>query len=207
MFWTNALLQYKASSILHVYVETRPDGAGGPSGHRHAVHLGFGSSAEHRPERLLQTVLLQDQGQQSVSVCVFVVAKTSSPYCPPQTADKPYQDAFDHELGLLKERVRSCAQIRMECAMKELQEEERKKRLGPGGLDPGEVYESLPKVNMHMQVNTQFWMFQAGQVQRSTDAASYDVFNIGKVGKTTGCTDGSGFIISGNKLNFPHEDE
>lgn len=30
--------------------------------------------------------------------------------------------------------------------MKELEEEERQKRLGPGGLDPVEVYESLPAV-------------------------------------------------------------
>lgn len=67
--------------------------------------------------------------------------------CPCQTADKPYQDAFDHELEMLKARVRSCAQIRMESAMKELEEEEKQKRLGPGGLDPLEVYESLPKVN------------------------------------------------------------
>lgn len=66
--------------------------------------------------------------------------------CPCQTADKPYQDAFDHELEMLKARVRSCAQIRMESAMKELEEEEKQKRLGPGGLDPLEVYESLPKV-------------------------------------------------------------
>lgn len=29
--------------------------------------------------------------------------------------------------------------------MKEYEEEERKKRLGPGGLDPVEVYESLPE--------------------------------------------------------------
>ncbi|KAL7403527.1 hypothetical protein ABVT39_001866 [Epinephelus coioides] len=62
-----------------------------------------------------------------------------------KTADKPYQDAFDHELQLLKERIRSCAQMRMESTMKELEEEERKKRLGPGGLDPVEVYASLPK--------------------------------------------------------------
>ncbi|XP_045903286.1 hsp90 co-chaperone Cdc37 isoform X3 [Micropterus dolomieu] len=60
-------------------------------------------------------------------------------------ADKTYQDAFDRELELLKGRVRSCAQIRMDSAMKELEEEERQKRLGPGGLDPVEVYESLPK--------------------------------------------------------------
>lgn len=35
----------------------------------------------------------------------------------------------------------------MESAMKEIEEEERQKRLGPGGLDPVEVYETLPKVN------------------------------------------------------------
>lgn len=34
--------------------------------------------------------------------------------------------------------------------MKELEEEERQKRVGPGGLDPVEVYQSLPKVNTHM---------------------------------------------------------
>ncbi|XP_040001520.1 hsp90 co-chaperone Cdc37 isoform X2 [Xiphias gladius] len=62
-----------------------------------------------------------------------------------KTADKPYQQAFDHELQSLKERVRSCARIRMESAMKELEEEQRQGRLGPGGLDPVEVYESLPK--------------------------------------------------------------
>lgn len=31
--------------------------------------------------------------------------------------------------------------------MKEYEEEERQKRLGPGGLDPVEVYESLPPVS------------------------------------------------------------
>lgn len=31
--------------------------------------------------------------------------------------------------------------------MNEVEEEERLKRLGPGGLDPVEVYQSLPKVN------------------------------------------------------------
>ncbi|KAK9540705.1 hypothetical protein VZT92_003142 [Zoarces viviparus] len=62
-----------------------------------------------------------------------------------KTADKPYQDAFDHELELLKERIRNCAQIRKESAVKELEEEDRQERLGPGGLDPVEVYQSLPK--------------------------------------------------------------
>ncbi|XP_024115636.1 hsp90 co-chaperone Cdc37 [Oryzias melastigma] len=62
-----------------------------------------------------------------------------------KTADKPYQDAFNHELDLLRERICKCAQLRMDGAMKELEEEEKKNRLGPGGLDPVEVYESLPR--------------------------------------------------------------
>lgn len=95
--------------------------------------------------------------------------------CPCQTADKPYQDAFDHELELLKERVRSCAQIRMESAMKELEEEERLKRLGPGGLDPVEVYESLPKVNhshTHASIHKVQNISGRGSPQRLADVAS-----------------------------------
>lgn len=69
--------------------------------------------------------------------------------CLCQTADKPYQEAFERELELLKERVRACAQSRMESARRDIEEEERLKRLGPGGLDPAEVYQSLPKVEVH----------------------------------------------------------
>lgn len=64
-----------------------------------------------------------------------------------QTADQQYQDAFNDELESFKERVRGRAKIRIEKAMKELEEEERQKRIGPGGLDPVEVYESLPAVS------------------------------------------------------------
>lgn len=45
-----------------------------------------------------------------------------------------------------KTRVRGRAKIRIEKAMKEYEEEEKQKRIGPGGLDPVEVYESLPAV-------------------------------------------------------------
>ncbi|XP_063328164.1 hsp90 co-chaperone Cdc37-like [Pelmatolapia mariae] len=61
-----------------------------------------------------------------------------------KTADQQYQEAFNDELESFKERVRGRAKIRIEKAMKEFEEEERQKRLGPGGLDPVEVYESLP---------------------------------------------------------------
>ncbi|XP_051560409.1 hsp90 co-chaperone Cdc37-like isoform X2 [Myxocyprinus asiaticus] len=62
-----------------------------------------------------------------------------------KTADQQYQDAFNDELESFKERVRGRAKIRIEKAMKEYEEEERQKRLGPGGLDPVEVYETLPE--------------------------------------------------------------
>ncbi|KAL7845139.1 hypothetical protein AOLI_G00233310 [Acnodon oligacanthus] len=61
-----------------------------------------------------------------------------------KTADQQYQDAFNDELESFKERVRSRAKVRIEKAMKEYEEEERQKRLGPGGLDPVDVYDSLP---------------------------------------------------------------
>lgn len=71
-----------------------------------------------------------------------------------QTADQQYQDAFNDELESFKERVRGRAKIRIEKAMKEYEEEERQKRLGPGGLDPVEVYESLPPVSSQEAVCT-----------------------------------------------------
>lgn len=61
-----------------------------------------------------------------------------------KTADQQYQEAFNDELESFKERVRGRAKIRIEKALKEYEEEERQKRMGPGGLDPAEVYETLP---------------------------------------------------------------
>ncbi|XP_052366512.1 hsp90 co-chaperone Cdc37-like [Oncorhynchus keta] len=42
-------------------------------------------------------------------------------------------------------RVRGRAKIRIQKAMEEYEEEERQNRLGPGGLDPVEVYDTLPE--------------------------------------------------------------
>ncbi|XP_068277902.1 hsp90 co-chaperone Cdc37 [Nyctibius grandis] len=61
-----------------------------------------------------------------------------------KTADQQYMEGFTEELEAFKERVRGRARARVEKAMKEYEEEERQKRLGPGGLDPVEVYEALP---------------------------------------------------------------
>ncbi|CAG5132104.1 unnamed protein product [Candidula unifasciata] len=59
--------------------------------------------------------------------------------------EKQYTDAFNEELEAFRGRIRERAQARIEEAVKEYEEEERKKRLGPGGLDPVEVMETLPE--------------------------------------------------------------
>lgn len=66
-----------------------------------------------------------------------------------QIADVEYKKSFDDELEAFKERIRKRAQEKVAEALKEAEEEERKARLGPGGLDPVEVFESLPEVNIY----------------------------------------------------------
>lgn len=61
-----------------------------------------------------------------------------------KTDFKEYMDAFEDELQSFLKRVKERAQARIDKAMKEAEEEDRQKRLGPGGLDPVEVFESLP---------------------------------------------------------------
>ncbi|KAF0313815.1 Hsp90 co-chaperone Cdc37 [Amphibalanus amphitrite] len=62
-----------------------------------------------------------------------------------QVADQDYKKAFDTEVEAFKSRIRTRAKQKVDEAMKEYEEEERQKRLGPGGLDPAEVFESLPE--------------------------------------------------------------
>merc|ERR1719278_811662 len=57
-----------------------------------------------------------------------------------QVADQDYRDAFYSELDAFKLRIVKRAKEKIEEAM----EEERKERLGPGGLDPADVFGSLP---------------------------------------------------------------
>lgn len=60
--------------------------------------------------------------------------------------EKQYMEAFNSELDAFKERITKRAKEKLQKAMEEYEEEERQKRLGPGGLDPVEVFESLPEV-------------------------------------------------------------
>lgn len=61
-------------------------------------------------------------------------------------ADAEYKGQFDSEVESFRERIRKRAQEKLAEAMKEAEEEERQARLGPGGLDPVEVFESLPEI-------------------------------------------------------------
>jgi len=58
-----------------------------------------------------------------------------------QIADQDYKNAFYSELDAFKDRIRKRSAQKIAEAI----EEERQERLGPGGLDPVEVFESLPE--------------------------------------------------------------
>ena len=60
-------------------------------------------------------------------------------------ASKEYKEGFYDELNAFKDRVKRRAKEKIDIAIKEAEEEERANRLGPGGLDPVEVFESLPE--------------------------------------------------------------
>ena len=53
-------------------------------------------------------------------------------------------DPFEDEIQAFRKRIKDRAKEKLEKAMQELEQEEKAKRLGPGGLDPAEVFESLP---------------------------------------------------------------
>lgn len=66
-----------------------------------------------------------------------------------QTADVEYKRQFEDEIAAFIGRIEKRSKEKIAEAVKEQQEEEereRLERLGPGGLDPAEVFESLPKV-------------------------------------------------------------
>uniref|UniRef100_A0A5S6QCX5 Hsp90 chaperone protein kinase-targeting subunit n=1 Tax=Trichuris muris TaxID=70415 RepID=A0A5S6QCX5_TRIMR len=61
-----------------------------------------------------------------------------------QLTEQTSQHMFDDEWNALKERIKNRAKEKLAEAVKEVEEEEKRNRLGPGGLDPVEVYDSLP---------------------------------------------------------------
>lgn len=90
-------------------------------------------------------------------------------------AEKQYTDAFNDELDSFKDRVRKRAQVKIEEAMKQVEEEERQKRLGPGGLDPVEVFESLPAVLQECFEKKDIQMLQEAVAKLPKEEAEYHI--------------------------------
>lgn len=63
-----------------------------------------------------------------------------------QVAEIEYKKQFDSEVEAFIDRIKKRAEEKIQEAIAEHEEQERQERLGPGGLDPVEVFESLPKI-------------------------------------------------------------
>lgn len=63
-----------------------------------------------------------------------------------QVADIEYKRQFEDEIKAFILRIEKRAKEKIEAAIKEQEEEERQARLGPGGLDPEEIFPTLPQV-------------------------------------------------------------
>jgi len=61
-----------------------------------------------------------------------------------QQAKDEYKQLFDDELTAFISRIENRAKEKIQEAMEEAEQEEKAKRMGPGGLDPVEVIETLP---------------------------------------------------------------
>ncbi|CAH0596352.1 unnamed protein product [Chrysodeixis includens] len=91
-----------------------------------------------------QTICMQYILELSKQLDVDPRACVGSFFSKIQIAEKTYKDSFDDELEQFKARIKKRAAEKINEAIREQEEEERKARLGPGGLDPVEVYEELP---------------------------------------------------------------
>lgn len=89
------------------------------------------------------------------------------------TANKEYKDGFYDELNAFKGRIKKRAQEKIEQAMEEAEAEEREKRMGPGGLDPVEVFETLPTVLKECFESQNIEMLQECMIKMEKKDAEY----------------------------------
>lgn len=114
-----------------------------------------------------------------------------------QMGEQTYMEAFNSELEAFKDRIRIRAKEKMEKAIQEYEEEERQKRLGPGGLDPVEVFETLPKVLQDCFDKKDIGMLQKVVSEMPQEEASYHIKR---------CVD-SGLWVSGGNDEASGEDK
>uniref|UniRef100_A0A8D8MRX7 Hsp90 co-chaperone Cdc37 n=1 Tax=Culex pipiens TaxID=7175 RepID=A0A8D8MRX7_CULPI len=117
-----------------------------------------------------------------------------------QTAEAEYKSQFHAEIEAFKERIRKRAQEKLQKAIEEQEEEERKARLGPGGLDPVEVFESLPKELQTCFETRDIGMLQEAMTKLPEDEARYHLKR---------CIDSGMWVPDGNKgvLDLPPEEQ
>ncbi|KAH8275024.1 hypothetical protein KR018_011321 [Drosophila ironensis] len=81
-----------------------------------------------------------------------------------------YRAQFESEIEGFKSRIKKRAQEKIAEAMAQAEEEERKERMGPGGLDPADVFESLPD-----ELKACFESRDVEQLQKTIAAMPVDV--------------------------------
>ncbi|XP_058450625.1 hsp90 co-chaperone Cdc37 [Malaya genurostris] len=116
-----------------------------------------------------------------------------------QVAEQEYKNQFLAEIEAFKERIRKRAQEKLQKAIEEQEEEERKARLGPGGLDPVEVFESLPTELQNCFETRDIGMLQEVMSKLPEAEARYHLKR---------CIDSGMWVPDGNKgvLDMPPEE-
>uniref|UniRef100_H2YUR8 Hsp90 chaperone protein kinase-targeting subunit n=1 Tax=Ciona savignyi TaxID=51511 RepID=H2YUR8_CIOSA len=91
-----------------------------------------------------------------------------------EAANADYMESFNDELNSFKKRVKERADIRIQEAMKRYEEEERQK-MGPGGLHPGDVMESLPQALRDCFEKQDIPMLQKVVAEMDPEEAKYHI--------------------------------
>jgi len=90
-------------------------------------------------------------------------------------AEPEYRGQFEDEVESFKRRIRVRAEQKVKAAMKEIEEEERQKRIGPGGLDPQDVFESLPEALQKCFESQDIPLLQKTVAEMDQDEARYHI--------------------------------
>ncbi|OTF77766.1 hypothetical protein BLA29_011992 [Euroglyphus maynei] len=114
-----------------------------------------------------------------------------------QQADKTYMDAFEEEIQAFQQRIVARAKQKIDEAIKECEEEERQKRIGPGGLDPQEVFESLPECLQKCFESRDTKLLQETILKLDPEDAKYHMKR---------CVDSGLWIPDKNQLNDDNDD-
>ncbi|XP_067612656.1 hsp90 co-chaperone Cdc37 isoform X2 [Eurosta solidaginis] len=84
-----------------------------------------------------------------------------------------YREQFESEIEGFKDRIKKRAQEKIKEALAEAEEEERKARLGPGGLDPADVFDTLPESLQKCFESRDIKLLQKTIAEMPVDEAKY----------------------------------